>query len=69
MCWFLLDIAFYGLGLNQSIVLTELGFVSKSGSAYEKLFMMAVGNVIISLMGTGTENPLSLAFIIDILFA
>ena len=34
MAWFFLDIAFYGLGLNQSIVLDAIGFVKKD-NVYE----------------------------------
>jgi hypothetical protein len=34
--WFMLDVAFYGLGLNQSIVLTAIGFDSKK-THYEVL--------------------------------
>lgn len=51
MSWFFLDIAFYGLGLNQSIVLDAVGF-TKKGSAYDVLFSTAYGNAIINLMGS-----------------
>jgi len=54
--WFALDIAFYGLGLNSSIVLTAIGFSgggSYTGTAkvYENLKNIAVGNLIISAAG------------------
>ncbi|EGG08090.1 uncharacterized protein MELLADRAFT_42986 [Melampsora larici-populina 98AG31] len=54
--WFALDIAFYGLGLNSSIVLTAIGFGSVStGSANEKIYStlinISVGNIILSLAG------------------
>eukprot|EP00026_Physarum_polycephalum_P006130 Phypoly_transcript_06171.p1 GENE.Phypoly_transcript_06171~~Phypoly_transcript_06171.p1 ORF type:complete len:401 (+),score=52.89 Phypoly_transcript_06171:564-1766(+) len=51
MTWFFLDVAFYGLGLNQSIVLDAIGFV-KTENVYEELFSTAYGNGIINLMGS-----------------
>jgi len=53
--WFALDIAFYGLGLNSSIVLTTIGFgtsVSKGSlGAYQTLHNISVGNIILSVGG------------------
>lgn len=54
--WFALDIAFYGLGLNSSIVLTAIGFGSstngnKQAKAYESLHNVSVGNLILSAGG------------------
>jgi len=49
--WFMLDVAFYGLGLNQSIILNAIGF-SKKLTHYETLFSMALGNCVINLMGS-----------------
>ncbi|KAL7279329.1 hypothetical protein ACG7TL_007170 [Trametes sanguinea] len=55
--WFALDIAFYGLGLNSSIILNAIGFGSpKSGlppaaSIYQNLHNVSVGNLILSLAG------------------
>lgn len=51
-CWFLLDIAFYGLQLNQSDVLDSIGYIPKNVSAYESMYYNAAGNALISLMGT-----------------
>ncbi|KAJ6460235.1 major facilitator superfamily domain-containing protein [Mycena sanguinolenta] len=51
MCWFFLDIAFYGINLNQNVVLQEIGFDGSSGSAWEKLFKVSIGNVIITALG------------------
>jgi len=54
--WFALDIAFYGLGLNSSIVLTAIGF-NNTGSAtgtlkvYNNLKNIAIGNLILSAAG------------------
>lgn len=53
LTWFLLDVAFYGLGLNQSIVLTRIGYAPASdASAFDRLWKLAAGNTVISLMGT-----------------
>jgi len=54
--WFALDIAFYGLGLNSSIILTAIGFGSPAtGTAQEKIFInlknVSVGNLILSAAG------------------
>jgi MFS transporter, PHS family, inorganic phosphate transporter len=49
-CWFLLDIAFYGTNLNQSVLLTEIGF-SKGKNEYEVLMRNALGNLIIAAAG------------------
>ncbi|KAG2123088.1 major facilitator superfamily domain-containing protein [Suillus clintonianus] len=50
-CWFLLDVAFYGINLNTNVVLTEIGYAGKSGTAWEKLFKVATGNIIITALG------------------
>ncbi|KAG5635967.1 hypothetical protein H0H81_009536 [Sphagnurus paluster] len=53
--WFALDIAFYGLGLNSSIVLQAIGFGTPltKGTAlvYENLKNICVGNLILSAGG------------------
>jgi len=53
--WFALDIAFYGLGLNSSIVLTAIGFSGSSATGtlkvYESLKNIAIGNLILSAAG------------------
>ncbi|PIL29712.1 MFS general substrate transporter [Ganoderma sinense ZZ0214-1] len=51
VCWFLLDIAFYGINLNQNVVLQQIGFAGKTGSAWNKLFKIGVGNLIITALG------------------
>ncbi|KAJ7157466.1 inorganic phosphate transporter [Mycena filopes] len=52
MCWFLLDIAFYGINLNQNVVLQQIGFDGKTGSsAWEKLFKVSTGNIIVTALG------------------
>ncbi|KAF7978454.1 hypothetical protein HWV62_652 [Athelia sp. TMB] len=50
-CWFFLDIAFYGINLNQNVVLEEVGFAGKTGTAWEKLFNISTGNIIITALG------------------
>jgi PHS family inorganic phosphate transporter-like MFS transporter len=54
--WFALDIAFYGLGLNSSIILQAIGFGSVNGSTpqetiYSTLRNVAVGNIILAVAG------------------
>ncbi|PAV16095.1 phosphate transporter [Pyrrhoderma noxium] len=55
--WFALDIAFYGLGLNSSIILDAIGFGSPSSSltgtakVYQNLKNICVGNLILSAAG------------------
>ncbi|KAF7327839.1 Inorganic phosphate transporter [Mycena kentingensis (nom. inval.)] len=53
--WFALDIAFYGLGLNSSIILTAIGFGSPSTKGtqgvYDNLHNIAIGNLILAVAG------------------
>ncbi|ODO07307.1 phosphate:H+ symporter [Cryptococcus wingfieldii CBS 7118] len=55
--WFALDIAFYGLGLNSSTILTTIGFGSsttlgtKQENIFQTLYNVAVGNIILSVGG------------------
>ncbi|KAF5361060.1 hypothetical protein D9756_004461 [Leucocoprinus leucothites] len=51
ICWFLLDIAFYGINLNQNVVLEQIGFDGKEGTPWEKLFRISTGNIIITALG------------------
>ncbi|RKP12277.1 phosphate:H+ symporter [Piptocephalis cylindrospora] len=48
--WFALDVAFYGINLNNSIILTAIGYAD-SGTPYHELFRAATGNIIIVLLG------------------
>ncbi|KAF7437379.1 hypothetical protein PC9H_004218 [Pleurotus ostreatus] len=50
-CWFLLDVAFYGINLNQNVVLQQIGFDGSSGSSWQRLFKIATGNIIITALG------------------
>ncbi|KAH8826641.1 phosphate permease [Flagelloscypha sp. PMI_526] len=53
--WFALDIAFYGLGLNSSIILQAIGFggaTSKGAQkVYDGIYNVCVGNLILSAAG------------------
>jgi len=53
--WFALDIAFYGLGLNSSIILKTIGFGGATGQGtrgiYKSLINISVGNLILSAAG------------------
>ncbi|MCJ1475079.1 acid phosphatase pho5 [Lambiella insularis] len=48
--WFFLDVAFYGLSLNNSVILTEIGYGSGS-TVYQSFYNVAVGNIIIVCAG------------------
>jgi PHS family inorganic phosphate transporter-like MFS transporter len=48
--WFLLDVAFYGVSLNNPIILSTIGF-SGGPTVYKILMNTAVGNLIIVLAG------------------
>ncbi|KAJ6537678.1 major facilitator superfamily domain-containing protein [Mycena capillaripes] len=50
MSWFLLDIIFYGISLNQSIFISALGLAS-SKDPWEFLWQQGVANVIIAIGG------------------
>ncbi|KID75582.1 Repressible high-affinity phosphate permease [Metarhizium brunneum] len=51
MSWFFLDLAFYGLGLNQNVVLHAIGYGSGS-NMYYKLYNQAVGTIILTAAGS-----------------
>lgn len=48
--WFLLDVAFYGLGLNSSTVLTAIGY-GTGPTVYNILYNIAAGNCILVCAG------------------
>lgn len=43
--------SFYGINLNQNVVLTQIGFGGKTGSDWEKLFKISLGNLIVTALG------------------
>ncbi|KAJ1936926.1 hypothetical protein GGF37_005414, partial [Kickxella alabastrina] len=49
--WFALDVAFYGINLNSSIILQAIGF-SGGGTPYHQLLKTTAGNIILTLLGT-----------------
>jgi MFS transporter, PHS family, inorganic phosphate transporter len=48
--WFVLDVAFYGLGLNSSTVLTAIGYAT-GANVYETLYNLGAGNAILVCAG------------------
>jgi len=57
MSWFALDIAFYGIGLNNGIILKAIGYANSTDPDFNKkaflsLYNTAIGNIIITAMGT-----------------
>jgi PHS family inorganic phosphate transporter-like MFS transporter len=62
MSWFLVDVAFYGINLNQSIILADIGFATGK-TPYEYLLHNAEGNLIIAIAGYVPGYFLTIAFI------
>jgi len=50
-CWFLLDVAFYGINLNQSVVLQQIHFAGTNEPEWQSLFHISTGNLIITALG------------------
>ncbi|KAK8106096.1 Repressible high-affinity phosphate permease [Apiospora kogelbergensis] len=51
MSWFFLDLAFYGLGLNNTIVLHAIGYAT-GDTLYEQLLNNAIGTIILTVAGS-----------------
>jgi PHS family inorganic phosphate transporter-like MFS transporter len=51
MTWFALDVAFYGIGLNNTFILSSIHFAPITGDAYETIWNATVGQAIIVLLG------------------
>ncbi|KAF3120381.1 Inorganic phosphate transporter pho84 [Orbilia oligospora] len=62
MTWFLVDIAFYGINLNQSFILSAIGFTTGKNN-YHKLMKNALGNLIIAVAGYVPGYFFTIAFI------
>ncbi|KAH7024680.1 major facilitator superfamily domain-containing protein [Microdochium trichocladiopsis] len=60
--WFLVDVAFYGVNLNQSVILAEIGYATGK-TPYEYLLHNAEGNLIIAVAGYVPGYFLTIAFI------
>ncbi|KAG0324253.1 Inorganic phosphate transporter pho84 [Dissophora globulifera] len=52
MAWFALDVAFYGIGLNNSFILSTINFSSVKGDNFNTVWNAAVGQIIIVLLGS-----------------
>ncbi|KAG8975756.1 Inorganic phosphate transporter pho84, partial [Tulasnella sp. 427] len=66
--WFALDFAFYGLGLNPSIIFHAIGFGNSRAAvpnqrAFDNMYNTAVGNVILSIAGLIPGYWFTFAFI------
>lgn len=61
LSWFLLDIGFYGINLNQSFVLQAIKFTG--GNTYTSLMHTATGNLIITAAGFLPGYYLTILFI------
>jgi len=48
--WFFIDVAFWGLGLNNSNILRAIGYAN-SQNVYHSLYNTAVGNLILAVAG------------------
>jgi MFS transporter, PHS family, inorganic phosphate transporter len=62
MSWFLVDVAFYGINLNQSVILTDIGYATGK-NPYQYLLKNAEGNLIIAVAGYVPGYFLTIAFI------
>ncbi|KAF8957664.1 Inorganic phosphate transporter pho84 [Entomortierella lignicola] len=49
--WFALDVAFYGIGLNNTFILSSIKFGSNNNGAYSTMWSATVGQVIIVFLG------------------
>lgn len=60
--WFLVDVAFYGTNLNQSVLLADIGF-TKGANQYDTLLKTAYGNLIIAAAGYVPGYFFTIAFV------
>ncbi|KAG0004390.1 Inorganic phosphate transporter pho84 [Entomortierella chlamydospora] len=52
MAWFALDVAFYGIGLNNSFILSQLNLGGVKDNVYGNNWNAAVGQIVVVLLGT-----------------
>jgi MFS transporter, PHS family, inorganic phosphate transporter len=53
LSWFFLDLAYYGLGLNNTVVLQAIGYTPTAGSnLYQTLYANSVGTIILACAGS-----------------
>ncbi|KAG6901044.1 hypothetical protein C0995_001583 [Termitomyces sp. Mi166 len=50
---------FYGINLNQNVVLQQIGYDGKSGTAWHRMFKISTGNIIITALGFVPGAPFS----------
>ncbi|GAA5795150.1 hypothetical protein HPULCUR_000504 [Helicostylum pulchrum] len=62
LSWFFLDIAFYGISLNNSYILIAIGFSNKP-TPYETLWWNALGQIIITVLGSVPGYYLTVFFV------
>jgi hypothetical protein len=43
--------SFYGINLNQNVVLQQIGFDGKTGTPWERMFKVSIGGIIITVLG------------------
>jgi PHS family inorganic phosphate transporter-like MFS transporter len=60
--WFLVDVAFYGVNLNQSVILSDIGYATGK-TPYQYLLHNAEGNLIIAVAGYVPGYFITIAFI------
>lgn len=61
-CWFMLDVAYYGLNLNTAVILKTIGYAS-SPNVYKGLYNAAAGNLILICAGALPGYWISIATI------
>ncbi|KAJ1814940.1 hypothetical protein LPJ75_002556 [Coemansia sp. RSA 2598] len=54
LAWFVVDVAFYGINLNSSVVISAIGFSGdvQNGDPYDVLSRNCLGNIIINVLGS-----------------
>jgi PHS family inorganic phosphate transporter-like MFS transporter len=62
LSWFLLDMAFYGLGLNNSTIMQAIGYANQQ-NVFLSLYNSAVGNIILVCAGAIPGYWLTVALI------
>ena len=61
LSWFLVDITFYGINLNQSAIFALIGYTQ--GSPWHQIYNQALGNLIVVLAGFLPGYYLTIAFV------
>lgn len=61
LSWFLVDVTFYGINLNQSAIFALIGYTQ--GSPWHQIYKQALGNLIVVLAGFLPGYYLTVAFV------